>query len=88
MNTRGYFTPNLKEGRSYVFCHEDLELAFEKRDLELITEKWNQGANIFKIAEEHKRDPDEVFLAIFHQARKGKLERKIKVLEFDRTIGS
>jgi len=88
MNTRGYFTPVLKEGDSYVFCHEDLELAFEKRDLELITEKWNRGANIFKIAEEHKRDPDEIFLAIFHQARKGRLKRKIKIQAFDRTIGS
>lgn len=87
MNTRGHFIPVLKEDASYVFCHEDLELAFEKNELELITKKWNQGANIFKIAEEHKRDPDEVFLALFHQARKGKLERKIKILEFDRTIG-
>src|SRR5690625_1808277 len=69
--------PFLKPDRDYVFCNEDLELAFEKHDLDIITDKWNRGHDILQIAEEHKRDPDEIFLAIFHQARKGKITRKI-----------
>lgn len=81
MNTRSNPAVFLKKGLNYVFCNEDLELAFEKADLEDITQQWNVGKSIYDIAYEYKRDPDEVFLAIFHQAREGKVKRKINYIE-------
>src|SRR5690625_859426 len=78
MNTRSMGSiPFLKPGEKYVFCNDELETAFVEDDLETITEKWNLGYNIERIAEEHKRDPDEIFLAIFHQAREGKVFRRL-----------
>lgn len=95
MNTRTYNTPFLEKGKKYVFCNEDLEPAFEQEELGIITEKWNQGFSFEQIAEEHGRDPDEIFLAIFHQARQGLIYRKINVkatklrfLKFDNGIPS
>lgn len=86
MNTRNAGTAVfLKPGNDYVFCNEDLELAFERNDLEIITDKWNNDYSIEQIAKEHKRDPDEIFLAIFHQAREGKISRKIYVHSCFRT---
>lgn len=77
MNTRGAYITYLKKDKDYVFCNEELEMVFEKQDLETITDKWNSGNKIETIAEEHRRDPDEIFLALFHQARNGKIFRKI-----------
>ena len=78
MNTRKpYAAVFLKKGKDYVFCNEELEPAFEREELDIIAEKWNMGYGFEEIAEEHKRDPDEIFLAIFHQAREGKIHRKL-----------
>ncbi len=67
----------LKPGNDYVFCNEELEPVFERNDLEEITKKWNQGFSFEEIAVEYQRDPDEIFLAIFHQAREGKIVRRL-----------
>lgn len=63
----------LKPGKDYVFCNEELEPVFEREELEEITQKWNLGFSFEEIAAEYQRDPDEIFLAIFHQAREGKI---------------
>ena len=78
MNTRRqgaavFLTP----GKDYVFCNEELETAFERVELEEITRKWNLGFSFEEIAIEHQRDPDEIFLAVFHQAREGKIHRQL-----------
>lgn len=70
----------IKPGKDYVFCNEDLEPTFERQELELITSMWNEGEDILTIANRIERDPDEVFLAIFHQARHEKIERKLQVV--------
>lgn len=88
MNTRNGQAAYLKKDKDYVFCNEELELAFEKQDLERITKKWNHGYAIVDIAEEHKRDPDEIFLALFHQARVGKVYRKINSVQTIQSIKS
>lgn len=78
MNTATpYNTPMLKQigKREYVFILEDLELAFPKQQLEEITYQWNSGMELEHIAEFHRRDPREVFLALFHQADKGLVTR-------------
>lgn len=88
MNTRVGRPVYLKKDKDYVFCNEELEMAFEKQDLQLITDKWNLGRDIEDIASEHNRDPDEVFLALFHQAREGKIFRKINSVEMISSIKS
>lgn len=78
MNTATpYNTPMLKQigRREYVFILEDLELAFRVDQLEEITYQWNNGMELEHIAEFHKRDPREVFLALFHQADRGLVTR-------------
>lgn len=77
MNTRKYNTPVLQKGKQYVFCNEELEPAFEVRELDVIADKWNRGFTFEEIAKEHLRDPDEIFLAVFHLAREGKIFRKL-----------
>ncbi|MFD2133314.1 hypothetical protein ACFSKI_19045 [Pseudogracilibacillus auburnensis] len=77
MNTRGYGPVYIEKGKDYVFCNEELEPVFERHALEAISEKWNRGCSIEQIAIEYERDPDEIFLAIFHQAREGKIVRKL-----------
>ena len=67
--------PQLPLTGDYVFCLDDLELAFPKEQLKAITRMWNQGSEIDDIAEEEGRYPHEVFLALFHQARKGIITR-------------
>ena len=65
----------LKPKYNYVFCLEDLELAFEDFVLDRITDAWESGDSIERIAWREKRDPDEIFLALFHQARERKITR-------------
>lgn len=64
---------------NYVFLLDDLELAINKDQLEVITEDWNSGMQVVWIAKRHKRLPIEIMLALIHQARqKGKkLKRPI-----------
>ncbi len=77
MNTAASHVPLLKQSRSrdYVFILEDLELAFPVEQLELITNQWNAGMELEDIAKWHKRKPEEVFLALFHQAMENKVTR-------------
>lgn len=77
MNTANSQIPMLKKNRTrnYEFVLEDLELAFPKWQLDEITEHWENGAELDYIAKKFKRQVDEVFLALFHQAREGNIER-------------
>ncbi|MEN2765657.1 hypothetical protein [Ornithinibacillus xuwenensis] len=75
MNTAGYSVPVLPLSSEYVFILEELELAFTEMQLKEITKEWNKGAELEDIAEKHQRHIDEVFLALFHQARKRKIKR-------------
>ncbi|MGJ9460312.1 hypothetical protein [Oceanobacillus sp. CF4.6] len=65
----------LPETGGYEYVLEDLELAFPRNQLKEVTKSWNKGASIEYIAAKYNRDPDEVFLALFHQARKSKIRR-------------
>ncbi|MFA1820579.1 hypothetical protein ACDX78_10410 [Virgibacillus oceani] len=76
MNTASSTIPILPATGDHEYCLEDLELAFPKKQLQQITKEWNSGWSIESIAENIQRDPDEVFLALFHQARKNKIKRK------------
>lgn len=73
------FIPVIPQTGDYVFVLEDLELAFPADHLKEITKMWNDGASAEFIAKQYRRDPDEIFLALFHQARKGRTKRRFKV---------
>lgn len=76
MNTRSEAIPILPQTGEYdVFVLEDLELVFSKKQLKGLTKMWNGGSDMTFIAKQYKRDPDEIFLALFHQSRKGKIRR-------------
>lgn len=76
MNTLNW-APVLKQtrARDYEFILDDLELAFPKDQLNQITDDWEAGMELEFIAKKNKRMPEEVFLALFHQARKKKIKR-------------
>ncbi|MFC4403292.1 hypothetical protein [Gracilibacillus xinjiangensis] len=44
--------------------------------MEIVTELFNEGYEPEQIGEALKRDPDEIFIALFHQAIEGKLTRE------------
>lgn len=69
----------LKKTRAdgYVILLEDLEFAFPKHELNELCNDWNTGTDIELLAKRYKRDVDEVFLALFHLARLGKITRPI-----------
>ncbi|MCM3739206.1 hypothetical protein M3210_02875 [Oceanobacillus luteolus] len=62
--------------RDNVIILDDLEFVFPKEQLEAITNAFNEGLEVEEIAKLHKRHQDEVFLALFHQARGGKVKRR------------
>lgn len=66
----------------YVFILEELELAFRKSDLAYIQDSYNAGDTPEMIGYALERDPDEIFLALYHLARKGH-----KLRAFGRRIG-
>lgn len=62
---------------SLVRLHDDIEPFISQALLDEMTRLFNQGYKLTKIAEEFNRDPDEIFYILFHQARRGKINRNI-----------
>lgn len=58
-----------------IYCLDDLETAFGDEILQEITELHEKGHSVEEISEAFNRDADEVFIGLFHQARKGKTTR-------------
>lgn len=75
MNTASNTMPILPLTGNHEFILEDLEPAFPKGQVAQITKDWHAGMDIYFIAKKYKRDPDEIFLALFDQARKGRIKR-------------
>ncbi|MFA1821191.1 hypothetical protein ACDX78_13625 [Virgibacillus oceani] len=61
--------------RDNEFILDDLEFTFPKQQLKQITDDWNAGMDVEFVAKKNKRNAHEVFLALYHQARKGKVKR-------------
>lgn len=59
------------EEDKYEIALGNLEFAFSKRELNYIQKNHNNGVWFVDIAEEIKRDPYEVLIAIMHMLRKG-----------------
>jgi len=73
--TTGKSAPLLPLTSDNVFVLEDLELAFPRKQLSEITKRWNKGEELEDIAKSIERNPDEVFLALFHQSRYDRTKR-------------
>jgi len=65
---------------NYVIILEDLEFAFEKKELEMIAGHHNYGFGINEIAEHMNRNEYEILLAILHLHRQGQIKRKIRIV--------
>ena len=63
--------------RDYVIVLDSLEFAFPKYQLQEISDAWNEGIELDDLASRYKRPMDEIFLALFHQARNGEIKRPI-----------
>lgn len=66
----------LKKQKSYfeggiVRLFDDLEMSYTNDLLQAIKTFHNEGHSFEDIGERFNRDPDEIFLALFHLARKG-----------------
>lgn len=62
-----------------VWILDDVERAFTGGLLRKIEKLWEEGESLEFIAEKFHRDPDEIFLALFDLARKGKITRPFGV---------
>lgn len=70
-NNKGFF------GGKVVTLFDDLVLLFSEEMLDEIVDKHNAGYSFEEIAKYTKRDPDEIFLALFHLARQGYVVRPV-----------
>jgi hypothetical protein len=59
---------------TYVAC-EEVNMIWDEKDVLAFDSMWNQGINIFEIAESFDRDPDEVVLLVLDRARKGHINK-------------
>lgn len=59
--------------RNRVIVLEDLDFVWERNELNQIAKMWSEGKYLRDIAFETDRKDDEVFLALFHLSRAGKI---------------
>lgn len=64
-------------GEPSICLNEDLDQIMSLKDLEKVTRMWNFGFDFWAIGKRLRRDPDEIFLALFHQGRRNKLDRSV-----------
>lgn len=64
------------EGGQLIYCLDDMERAFTEGALTFILEKYENGLSPEEIGDLINRDPDEIFIALFHLARRGLTQRK------------
>ncbi|WP_163526645.1 hypothetical protein [Halobacillus ihumii] len=75
MNTIAKNTYLPKTGNNVIIL-EELEFGYPEKQLKEIQDDWNDGVELEQIAWKQKRPADEIFLALFHLGRKGKIKRK------------
>ncbi|WP_163538281.1 hypothetical protein [Gracilibacillus sp. YIM 98692] len=64
---------HLNPKHNWVYCLENYEPAFEEDTLKRIVEQYKQGASMKWIAKRERRVWQEIFLALFDQACKGRV---------------
>lgn len=74
----------LEKEKNIVIVLEDLDFTWDNKELSEIARMYEEGKSIAEMNEVfHRLDTDEIFIALFHLARKG----KIKDLEIVRLKG-
>jgi hypothetical protein len=59
-----------------VIVLDGLDFFWDEHELEDMAHKWEQGVSLLEIANDFKRDPDEVLLALLHLGRQEKIGRR------------
>lgn len=70
-----YESESFTWGGGVIRINDDLEDYFSVALLHEITELWNDGYKLEDIADVYHKNPDEIFLALFHQSRNDKTHR-------------
>lgn len=65
------------KAKDYVILLDSLEFAFPKHQLDQIADEWNAGMDLELLSKKYKRVIDEMFLALFHLSRQGKIKRPL-----------
>ncbi|MDY0396804.1 hypothetical protein ACFSMW_14750 [Virgibacillus halophilus] len=82
MNTLTYLPTSLTSNfEDNIILMEDVEFTMSKEQLKQITMLHNEGWHFKKIANEVKRDPFEVIIALLHQVRHRKEMRPFAWVE-------
>jgi len=64
----------IKARKKRVCACEELNFWWDEPELDEMAKMWESGSSVLTIAKHFKRrDPDEVFIALFHLARKDKI---------------
>jgi hypothetical protein len=71
---QGVTIPTRKARKNRVIVLEEMNFVWDEPELEEMAQMWESGSSVFQIAKHFNgRDPDEVFLALFHLARQEKI---------------
>ena len=65
---------------------DDIEFAWSKKQIAKVIQMWRNGRTLSYMQKELKRDPDEIFLLLFHLSRNGKIENRENYIWGDRQI--
>ncbi|MFF2449338.1 hypothetical protein ACFVSW_20050 [Neobacillus sp. NPDC058068] len=64
----------VKARKKRVIACEDLDFVWDEPELDEMANMWESGTSVMSISKHFKaRDPDEVFIALFHLAREDKI---------------
>lgn len=65
-----------KKRRKIVILFENNDLIWDEQELNCLAEMYRDGCNVNEMCNVFQReDPDEIFLALFHLAKIGKIEK-------------
>src|SRR5690625_1611106 len=65
-----------KPGTTYI-ANDDLDHSFSQSEVDYFKQEWQVGRPLVDIAQDMKRDPDEVFLLLVDWARKTRKKFKV-----------
>ena len=61
---------------SKVIILDGLDFQWDTKEITKVNRLWKKGTALIDIAESVKRSPEETFLLLMDQARKGKIEQR------------
>ena len=70
------YTNKLRED-DVVIILQDIEFAWNKKDISKVKQMWNENYSFKEILKEIKREGDELFLLLLHLARKNQIKERV-----------